>query len=124
MSVKVGIFGNETEDGTSVVDYAIYNEFGTRSIPARPFMATTVERYKAQTDKFIDKLAVDIEDNKIKPNMALKRLGLYFQAMIRKTIKDGPWTPNAPATIAIKGSSKPLVDTGRMIGAVNYEVTR
>jgi hypothetical protein len=30
--------------------------------------------------------------------------------------------PNSPVTIALKGSSKPLIDTGEMRGAVTWKV--
>jgi hypothetical protein len=30
--------------------------------------------------------------------------------------------PNSPVTVALKGSSKPLIDSGEMRGAVTYKV--
>lgn len=34
---------------------------------------------------------------------------------------DGTWPPNAPSTIAIKGSSKPMFDTGQLYGSIRGE---
>lgn len=124
-SVRVGIWDESTgEGGTSVLDYAIYNEFGTSRIPARPFMATTYDNFNAKTVKFVDFLSGKIIDGKITPDHALKVLGEEYQKNIQKTIRDAKsWAePNADSTIAIKGSSSPLIDTGRMINSVKYEV--
>lgn len=35
---------------------------------------------------------------------------------------NGEWASNSPATIKKKGSSKPLIDTGRLRGSITYEV--
>jgi hypothetical protein len=119
--------GNEQVDGTSVVDYATYNEFGTDDghIPARPFMSTTSERYKEETMKFTEFLVGRMIDGKITDTTVLKNLGEKYQSYVQQTIRDAKnWAvPNAPSTILQKGSSSPLIDTGRMVGAVRYEVT-
>ena len=54
----------------------------------------------------------------------LKNLGEKYTSMVKKTIKDAKtWAvPNATSTIAMKGSSSPLIDTGRMVNAVSYEI--
>ena len=36
----------------------------------------------------------------------------------------GEWEPNSPVTIAKKGSAKPLVDKGRLRGAIAFEVEK
>ncbi len=51
-SVKIGLMGGEEVSGVSVVDYAVYNEFGTSRIPARPFMSTTADQNRDETFKF------------------------------------------------------------------------
>lgn len=50
------------------------------------------------------------------------RSGKIIQRAIRQTIKKGVPPPNAPLTVAIKGSSKPLVDRGDLFGAVTSVV--
>jgi hypothetical protein len=122
--IKIGLMGNETVEGVSVVDYAVYNEFGTSRIPSRPFMATTADRYREQTLIVAQNIVGQVIDLKYSVNTALARLGAWYQAQVQKTIRDAKeWAvPNAPGTIRQKGSSSPLIDTGRMIGAVRYEV--
>lgn len=54
---------------------------------------------------------------------AQNKIGLTFVARARKAIVvDKVYTPNAAATIALKGSSTPLVDTGDLIGSLTFEV--
>jgi hypothetical protein len=122
--VKVGIMGGDSVEGVSVVDYAIYNEFGTRSIPSRPFMATTADRYRDQTIKVAENIVGNIIDLKYNTDTGLKRLGEFYQSKIQQTIREAKgWAvPNNPETIKAKGSSSPLIDTGRMVGTVRYEV--
>lgn len=123
-SVKVGIWDEGSSGGTSVLDYAIYNEFGTSRIPARPFMATTYDNNYDKTIKFVEFLSGKIIDGKITPDHALKVLGEEYQKYIQKTIRDAKsWAePNAESTVAAKGSSSPLIDTGRMLNSIRYEV--
>lgn len=38
-----------------------------------------------------------------------------------ETSGHGKWPPNKPSTIAKKGSSKPMIDTGAMMGSIRAE---
>jgi len=117
--------GNEQVEGVSVVDYATYNEFGTsRGIPARPFMAKTADEKREEIADFTQYLVGRMIDGKLDDTTVLRNLGEKYQSMIQKTIRDAKsWAaPNAPSTVARKGSSSPLIDTGRMVGSVRYEI--
>lgn len=118
--VKVGIMG-----GGEVLDYAMYNEFGTSRIPARPFMQTTFDNNQAEMDKYVTFLAQQIIDGKSTPDRVLRVLGETYQMKVQETIRNAKdWAvPNNPETIEQKGSSSPLIDEGRMVGSVRYEVT-
>lgn len=122
--VKVGLMGDEEYEGVSVVDYAMYNEFGTAHIPARPFMQTTFDRYRADVMKFTEHLVNGIIEGQYTADHVMRVLGEWYQAKVQLTIRDAKnWAvPNTPETIKRKGSSSPLIDTGRMVGAVRYEV--
>jgi hypothetical protein len=117
--VKVGIMGEG-----KVLEYAMYNEFGTSRIPARPFMQTTFDNNKDEMDKFVDFLGQQIIDGKNTVDRVLRLLGETYQMKVQKTIREAvSWAvPNDPKTIEMKGSSSPLIDEGRMIGAVRYEI--
>lgn len=121
--MKIGLWGSEEAEGTSVVDYAMYNEFGTSRIPARPFMSQTYDKNKKEINDYIDFLVGRMLDSG-GADKVLITLGMKYQSMIRLMIRDAKtWAePNAPATVAAKGSSSPLIDQGRMINAIQYEV--
>jgi hypothetical protein len=126
-AVKVGIMaGSGSHDGTSLVDIAVFNEFGTERIPSRPFMRRTADENEGRVQRFAAGLARRVMSGQMRPEQLLDSVGLWFQRAIRATIRNSPsWAvPNAPSTIARKGSTKPLVDTGLLHGSVNYEKTR
>lgn len=54
--------------------------------------------------------------------VAHSRIGRDFQREARGRIRAGVYTPNSPITIAIKGSSKPLVATGQLQQGIGFEV--
>ena len=52
----------------------------------------------------------------------LKELGVFQKDLMQNEIITGDFAPNAPSTIRRKGSSKPLIDTGRMRQSVDYVI--
>ena len=125
-SVAVGIMGDDNAEGTSVVDYAMFNEFGTSRIPARPFMSRTFDRHEKDMTAFIKYLGGQLIDGKISVDRLLNVIGLDYQAKIKATIVDAVnWAvPNTEETKLRKGSSSPLIDDSRMLNSVHYEVNR
>lgn len=118
-SVKIGFWGDD------IAEIAIYNEFGTnRGIPSRPFMQTTFDNNSDYMTKLVENLAGKIVDGKDNSDHVLRVLGEVYQSKIQMTIRQAKdWAvPNAPITIERKGSSSPLIDTGRMVGSVRYEI--
>lgn len=130
LSVKAGIFANATTtDGKSIAEYAIYNEFGTATVPPRPFMRTTVKDKQIKWYKVIT--AAVLQGNfrdKATWKRAVVLCGESMKADIQNTIQNGSFAPNAPATVEAKTRKgkvepdHPLIDTGQMLAAVNYEV--
>ena len=54
----------------------------------------------------------------------LEKIGVFQKGLIQRKIVDGTFEPNAPSTIRKKGSSRPLIDTGRMRQSVNFIIRR
>ena len=55
------------------------------------------------------------------------RIGNYGASEVKKGIVSGApgdqkFAPNSPMTIARKGSSKPLIDKGDLVGSITYQV--
>ena len=68
-SVKAGVLegsGNE-DNGTSLVDVAFYNEYGTSRIPARPFVRIASEKnqqtWANEAEKVVDKIVAGYDAN-------------------------------------------------------------
>ena len=55
-------------------------------------------------------------------SMALRKLGIKAQGDIQAEITSLSSPPNSPVTIKLKGSSKPLIDTGEMRAAITFKI--
>jgi hypothetical protein len=66
--------------------------------------------------------AVKILRGETSLSTVLSKLGILAQGDIQAEITALMSPPNSPVTIALKGSSKPLIDSGEMRGAVIYKV--
>lgn len=122
-SVKIGVQSGsgKGKSGVDVLDYAVYNEFGTKDIPSRPFMRATADANRATVGKLGEAMLGQVYAG-MGPETALRQIGAQYEKIQKDNIKNGPWAPNSPETIRRKGSSKPLIDHGVLIGAIRYEV--
>lgn len=120
---------------SEVAKIAVYQEFGTkrpdwkgqhpgrgkkRGIPARPFMSTSWDENVQKAYTLLDKLYDKVLQEKTNVKQALALVGEWFSDKVKKKIREIDLPPNAPSTIAKKGSSKPLIDTGQMINSVTH----
>lgn len=108
----------------TVAEYAAYNEFGTNTIPARPFMSTTIDenrsRYAKLAQSYMEKALLGGARD---PVMAtLKRLGNDVRNDLIQAIVAWDDPPNAESTVEQKGANNPLVDTGHMSRAIIWEI--
>jgi len=131
-AVDVGLFG---EQGSDLVEYASKNEFGDPTnffhghlapIPPRPFIRLTFDDQKDRLQEKIDKAKLDVILGKINKDIFLNRLGLFFQKCIVEKIDKSPeWAiENAPSTKIAKGSSHPLIDSGRMRQSITHRIVK
>lgn len=123
-TVRVGIMGDAgDEKGVSLAEIAAYHEFGTATIPERSFLRSTFYGHAADgLAKMCATLSKAILEGKMDETRALGLLGLWAVSEVRKTIRAGIEPELAPATIAAKGSSLPLVDTGQLINSITWVV--
>lgn len=122
--VVAGIVQGPVNDGLQVAEYATWNEFGTSSIPARPFMRTAFDENVDKIFQRFYKGRRGIVDGLINQDQAMNDIGLYMQTLIKKSITNGDWASNAPYTVKQKGSSKPLIDTGIMLNSVTFAIRK
>ncbi|KRK40801.1 hypothetical protein [Loigolactobacillus bifermentans] len=111
--VTAGLFGGFAQKK------AMWQEYGTsRGIPSRPFLRNTLYQKSASWSAFVGpKIVALLEGGGAN---FMPELGKKMVDDIHATIDGGGFAPLAPATIQRKGSSKPLVDTGGMYGAVSF----
>lgn len=109
------------EDGADICDIAAWNELGTVHIPARPFLRQSVDDNVSKINNFLQSKKKDLVRG-ISAEQVLKEIGIFQKDLIQEKITDGDFAPNAASTVKKKGSSKPLIDTGRMRQSVNYEI--
>jgi len=140
--VNVGFLAGSTcgEHGeASAPEIAFYNEFGTtrrlispksiaheslhairtEHIPPRPFFRNMISKRSKRWGKLIAKL---LKKYKFNYSQAMAAMGQVVSEELQQSIVNFSSPKNAPSTIARKGFDKPLVDSGNLMRAVNYEV--
>lgn len=118
--------GGEVEDGDPITmaQLAAVHEYGSAdgSIPQRSFMGSAIDEnakeLKRLTKKAVDKVIM----GRVSKKQAIGLLCQKFKDLFINKIVSGPFTPLAAATIRRKGSDKPLIDTGQLKGAIDWEV--
>lgn len=108
------------EDGQAIAAIGAYNEFGTERIPSRPFMRSTFDEQRTKTKAIIEHQYGKILKGETSVKRALGSIGEYMEGEVKKKITTLKTPPNAPSTIARKGSSNPLIDTGRMRASIRH----
>lgn len=106
-------------DGTPVAAVAYYNEFGTATIPARPFMRQAIARNQ---DRWPELLGACLKQTGGNIEMALDMASERIVSQIQQEIRSVEAPALAPSTIAAKGFEKPLIDTAHMLNSVAHEV--
>jgi hypothetical protein len=126
--VKVGVLSSGPEreegDGVSMVELAAIHEFGAprAGIPERSFIRRAMRENEGALARVMTRVARQIINDDLSIAEALEVLGHWGVSAIKATIKSGVTPELAPATIARKKSSKPLVDTGQLINAITFAI--
>lgn len=115
--------GDRTKKGgMSMAEIAAANEYGTKTIPARPFFRTALDENRDQINRVIEGEYNKIIEGKRKVQFSLNAIGVYVTQLIQKKIRMIHFPPNSQRTIKIKKSSKPLIDFGQMISSIQHKV--
>jgi hypothetical protein len=133
---KVGFFEtSKYEDGTPVAYVAVIQEFGApeQGIPPRSFMRSTVEAKQGDWKEIARRGANAMLEGNATGETVLEAIGLKAAGDIRRTISQITTPALAPATVAARRNAradkqttgaltKPLVDSGTLINAVQSTV--
>lgn len=102
-----------------------WNEFGTRTIPARPWMAPTADNNR---ERYADQVGAAVGDvcDGVNARKAMKPVSTYASKTLVDAIEaqrvGGP--PLAASTVRAKGHGRKLIDTGAMLRSIKSRVTR
>lgn len=132
--VEIGILAiDKSKKGkTTILEYAIYNEYGTKNIPARPFMRHTLDSNKDKIASLIKSKSEEVAYGKCSGKKALMQIGESIRGMIILTIADASeWAkPLKISTIRKKSNlknggsfnDKPLIDNKFLIKSIRYQI--
>lgn len=90
-------------------------------IPARSFLRDTVDIYQEPIARREVLLSQGVLYGKFTLLGGLELFGMYVVGLIRQRIANGILPANRPSTIARKGSSKPLIDTGELRNSITWK---
>lgn len=114
IAITVGIHSEEgagDNGGRSIVDIAEANEFGI-GVPARPFVSSWADEIQSDAVAQMRDDVADALKAGTSPAQRLDQRAQVWAGEMQANISAGIDPPNAESTIAKKGSSTPLVDTG------------
>ena len=119
-------------DGVSHPDSAIQNSdlaralhFGTAKIPARPFLYQAIASIRTELQRKLREMYKRSvkEGKEPEGEYSLEGIGALLVGAVQRFVRGDYFksvTPNAPSTIAAKGSDTPLIDTGFMINSTTF----
>lgn len=136
VGIRSGAGGEDLGDGFNLASLAAVHEFGTDRagrgrnmvIPERSFLRSTVDAQREAIADRMESAAGRVLDGASDVDRELGLLGVFVAGKVQQAIADrtigGP--PNAESTTrprpSGKGSSTPLIDTGRLRQSIDSEV--
>lgn len=112
-------------EGMSVADIGSIHEFGAPAagIPARSFIRGWYDEKQDEIQAILRTELGQVVAGKRPLAQALERSALRLEGSVKERIRQHIPPPLAPATIARKGSSTPLVDRGQLRNAIRGRVS-
>lgn len=133
MFVKAGVLnsqgGGAPEGGSdlTVAGVAFVHEFGSSDgrVPERSFIRRTCILREREIAAMQADLAAQVLEGNLTMERAHDLLGAFVAGEIKKLVAEGEHIPPelAESTVERKGSTRPLVNHGQMVGAVGHEVS-
>lgn len=127
--VKVGVIdGGRSHGGITMGELAAIHEFGAPAagIPARSFLRFTFQTRASDLSALTERLARGLLSEKLDVEQAFGLLGAWSVAAVKRSITARLIRPQliesdaGRRTIARKGSSTTLVDTGQLINSITW----
>lgn len=119
LAITVGV---HSEAGGENVENAERHEFGL-GVPQRSFIGAYADANQQEIVARMGKaVAAGLAGKGAGPRQNLEALALKCAGEVQGSIAAGIAPPNAPSTIAKKGSSTPLIDTGQLRSSITGKV--
>lgn len=91
-------------------------------IPERSFLRSGRDKNKGRIENKVKTLLPDVIQNNVSVGVFMDMIGQEYAGLIQKELRNLSAPPNAQMTKERKGSGNPLIDTGRLLGAIKHEV--
>lgn len=130
--IDVGVLGSKAgaakrgQRAITVADVAEWAEFGIGQ-PQRSWLRGWIDAHEDLIQRQIAAEMQAVISARRTRSQAIKRLGVWIQGEIQLNIANHPangFPPNAPSTIARKGSSTPLIDTGQLRASISHRIVQ
>lgn len=128
-SVETGYLSNNkrTDGQVTNAELAVIHEFGTKNIPARPFIRPAFDNNEKE---YRQKIVNGIMKSFVKKTFStssfykvMEAVGIQMKADIQEGIRSLPRNLKQ-STINAKKSNKALIDTGQLLNAVSSNVKK
>lgn len=121
VEITVGIPQDAGED---LIVYAAAQEFGTDTIPERSYLRATLAMNSKTYQKLLRRALMKTLRTGTPFVFTARDVAKRMEQDIKTRIYAGIQPPLEPETIAAKGSSTPLIDTGRLVQSITSQVTQ
>lgn len=124
-TVTVGLHEDDSareDDSATNAMIGFWHEFGTKDVPARSFLRSTADKKSRAHKALISKIAAKAVRNELPMEHGLGLFGMKVASDVKEKIRSHIQPPLKDSTIAAKGSTTPLIDTGQLINAIDHEV--
>lgn len=111
----------EPDPGITIGELATIHEFGL-GVPERSFLRAWVDERRAEIENVVIRGGRAVALGKMPVRTALEQIGQWAVGSIQTRMAQNIPPPLAPSTIARKGSSVALIDTGQLRSSITYEV--
>lgn len=124
IEVRVGVLQPKpTEDGESTIAVvAAAHEHGTRTIPQRSFIGSTIDRERENLARLQGRAIEGVVAGDLTPEQAGGLVGAKAASLIRDTIRSSVPPPLAEATVEAKGHDRTLIESGQLLRSIAFEV--
>lgn len=91
-------------------------------VPERSFLRVPLRQKSKEISKDFRILSARVINDEITVNSMLEQIGFKAVRYCQDAIKAGINPPNAASTIRQKGSAKPLIDSGELVGSITHVI--